>query len=184
MEDSFWIHLLPWRQKDRPDSKSAQIKFSCLLALNQDGRGNHLELLIVNRSSWTVWVEQASISFNELTAPFQSAVPHDRTEIQVGRNIEPHKILRVDIAKVLYEAAGRPQRHYSCLVSTYVLYSVFNEWCKTKTKSCRVTMQGVNAVRFHSPRGGSGQVTRIQRSALLTTQFKKLTSWPASTEDV
>jgi hypothetical protein len=52
----------------------------------------------------------------------------------------------VSLAASIYNAAGRPQGQYSCLVSTDVRYRVFDEWCYAELETCRVEMAGLTAV--------------------------------------
>jgi|ERR1700722_12295922 hypothetical protein len=66
MDERIWIRLLPWRRKDRADSKSAQVKYACQLGFTQESGWSYLELLLVNRSSWAVWVGMVAYSRPDL----------------------------------------------------------------------------------------------------------------------
>jgi hypothetical protein len=150
MEERFWIRLLPWRRKDRADSKSAQIKFACQIGFNQENGWNYLELLLINRSSWAVWVEDANIHIDDLYSISQTSVPTEQAKIVIRQIVEPRNIVGVSLAAALYEAAGRPQRQYSCIVRTDVNYSVFDEWSSTNAEPRRATMRGLSAVGLRS----------------------------------
>jgi hypothetical protein len=39
----------------------------------------------------------------------------------------------VSLAAALYDAAGKPQGHYACVVLVEVYYSVFESWCNTQS---------------------------------------------------
>jgi len=155
MEECFWIRLLPWRRKDRADSKSAQIKFACQLGFTQENGWNYLELLLVNRSSWAVWVEEANIRIDDLYSLSQTTVPTEQSKIVIRQIVEPRNTVGVSLAAALYDAAGRPQRQYSCIVRTDVNYSVFDEWSRTDAEPRRATMRGLSAVGLRSIRGHS-----------------------------
>jgi hypothetical protein len=153
MDDHFWIHLLPWRQKNRAETKSAQIKFTCQLAFTHDNGWDYLELQLVNRSSWTVWVEEATIVLSDPDATLQAEVPAEQVKIKIRQNVEARKTVSVSLAAALYEAAGKPQGHYACIVFTDVYYSVFEEWCNTQSRVYRVMMRGLTAVGLGGARG-------------------------------
>lgn len=152
MLERYWIRLLPWRQRNKAETKSAQIKFAPRLRINrQDGWAN-LELLLVNRSSWTVWVQKATVVLIDFDGKERTAAPIGRARYEIRRNIRPRDRLGVSLARTIYDAAGRPQGLYSYLVLTNVRYSVFNEWCNAQLQTCRVAMEELTAVSLYSAR--------------------------------
>jgi len=153
MDERFWIRLFPWLRKSRAESKAAQIRFACQLGFTQENGWDYLELLLVNRSSWAVWVEEAIIHIDDLLAISQTTVPAEQGKMVIRQIVEPRHIISVSLAAALYEAAGRPQRQYSCVVHTDVSYSVFDEWSNVKAEPCRATMRGLSAVGLRSIQG-------------------------------
>lgn len=129
MKERYLIRLFQWRQESGAESKPAQIKFSPRLMITREVDWKSLELLLVNRSRWTVWVEEANVVLAELDTYTQAAVPTWQARHQILQNVRPNEVLTVDIAATIYDAAGMPQGPFSCLVQTNVLYRVFNEWC-------------------------------------------------------
>jgi hypothetical protein len=146
MDDRYWIRLLPWRQKNKAESKSAQIKFTPKLSITRDHGWISLELLLVNRSSWTVWVEEASVVLTDLDANWQTGIAPGQARQQILQNVSSHDSLSVSLARTIYDAAGRPQGPYSCLVLTNVRYRVFDEWYDAKLERCRVVMAALTVV--------------------------------------
>jgi hypothetical protein len=163
MDKRFWIHLLPWRQKNKAETKSAQVKFACHLAFTHENGWDYLELQLVNRSSWNVWVEEATIVLDDLSATFQTSNPADQAKIKIRQNVEAHNIVSVSLAEALYDAAGKPQGHYACVVLVEVKYSVFEEWCNTQSDVCRVTMRGLTAVGLRGARGYNKNGSKSRR---------------------
>jgi len=147
MDERDWIRLLPWRQKNKPESKAGQIKFAPKLRIAD---GWVLELLLVNRSSWTVWVKEATIALVDLNAKEQTAIPTRGAKYEILQNVAPRDSFSVSLARSIYDAAGRPQGRYSCLVRTTVLYHVFNEWCSARLDTSRVEMAALTVLDLSS----------------------------------
>jgi hypothetical protein len=140
MDEHLWIHLLPWRKKIREESTPSQIKFVPKLRITRRDGWVHLELQLSNRSSWTVWVEEATVVLADLDANWQTAVPEGQVSHKIRQNVVQGDVLNVSLAAAIYDAAGRPQGKYSCLVFTEVCYRVFKVWCKAKLDPHRVEM--------------------------------------------
>lgn len=149
MDERFWIHLLPWRQKNKAVSKSAQIKFARKLTINREEGWANLELLLANRSSWPKWVQEAAIALMDLNTKLQTAITTGKARHEILQHVGPNEALRVSIGKTVYDAAGSPQELSSCLVLTNVLYCVLNEWCNMQLDTCRVEMAGLTAINLH-----------------------------------
>jgi hypothetical protein len=152
MDERYWIRLLPWRQKNKLESKAGQIKFAPKLRISRVDGWVDLELLLVNRSSWTVWVKEAAITLIDLDAEQQTTAPTGRAVHKILQNVVPRDALSVSLARSIYDAAGRPQAPYSCFVLTNVLYRVFDEWCNAKIETYRVEMAALTALGLHNAR--------------------------------
>ncbi len=152
MNESIWIRLLPWKRKNKAESKSAQIKFFPKLVTCRENGWLSLELLLENCSSWTVWVKEATVVLADLDAIWQSTVAAGQARHEIRQNIGANDTLSVSLAVAIYDAAGRPQGHYSCLVLTHVRYRVFDEWCDVKLEISRVEMAGLTVVGLRSAR--------------------------------
>jgi hypothetical protein len=168
VDDHFWIHLLPWRQKNKAETKSAQIKFTCQLAFTHENGWNYLELQLVNRSSWSVWVEEATIFLRDLDASLQASDPAEQVKLKIRQNVDAHDTVGVSVAAAIYEAAGSPQGHYECVVLSDVYYSVFEEWCNTQSREYRVMMRGITAVGLGGARGFNKNGSMSQRTRIKT----------------
>jgi hypothetical protein len=173
MDDRFWIRLLPWRQKNKAESKSAQIKFVPKLSITRDDSWAYLKLLLVNRSSWTVWVEEATLVLADLDANWQTEVPTGQARLQILRTVSSNNTLSLSLARAIYDAAGRPQGPYSSLVLTNVRYRVFDEWCDAKLETCRIEMAALTAVGLRSARWYDQKMKHINGPVDFTTQQGK-----------
>jgi hypothetical protein len=168
MDDHSLIRSLPWRQKNKAETKSAQIKFACQLAFTHENGWDYLELQLVNRSSWNVWVEEATMFLHDLDASLQASDPAEQVKIQIRQNVEAHNTVSVSLAAAIYEAAGKPQGRYACVVLSDVYYSVFEEWCNTQSREYRVMMRGITAVGLGGARGFNKNGSMSQRTRIKT----------------
>jgi hypothetical protein len=174
MDERFWIRFLPWRQKNRVESNATRIKFEPKLRITRQDSWAYLELQLVNRSSWTVWVEEASVVLADLHANFQSGVPTGQINHKILQNVVPTDALSVSLASAIYDAAGKPQGPYYCLVSTNVRYRVFDEWCNAQLETCRVEMTALTVHRLHSARRWyDKKIKQIKSSVSLKTKEHK-----------
>jgi hypothetical protein len=150
MRERDWIRLLPWKRKNKPETKSAQIKFVPQLVLTRERDWQYLELQLVNRSSWAVWVQEAAVVLINPDAKRRVSETKGRSRYEILQSVRPKETVRVRLARTIYDAAGRPAGPYSCLVSTNVRYRVFGQWCTAKLKTYRVEMAALRACGLHS----------------------------------
>jgi hypothetical protein len=173
MDDRYWIRLLPWRQKNKAERKSAQIKFAPKLVIYRERGWVTLELSLVNRSSWMVWVEEATVILDDLDAASQSEVATGQARYEILQNVGANDTLNVSLAASIYNAAGRPQGQYSCLVSTDVRYRIFDEWCYAELETCRVEMAGLTAVDLRRAHRDNKKIRQRNRPVDIATPERK-----------
>jgi hypothetical protein len=150
MDEPFWNRLLFWRQKNK--SKSSQIVFGPKLAIRREIGWGYLELLVANRSNRTVWVEEATVVLSDLNSVAQYEVAPEQARHEIRQNVRPNDTLSLSLNVAIYNAAGRPQGPYSCLVRTDVSYRVLDEWCNAKLETSQVEMAGLIPVGIHNAR--------------------------------
>jgi len=151
MRDSFWASRLfrRWRKtKSEPSPPDSRTNFSALLRIFRQDGWVYLELLLINRSDVTIWVKEATVVLSELKANWQTTTSSGQVKHDILQNIGPDDTLRVSIARDIYDAAGRPQGNYSCLVSIKVCYRLDNEWFIQKLDTYRVEMAALTVFRL------------------------------------
>jgi len=141
---------------------AAQIKFQPRIEIIRQDDWLNLALLLVNQSSFTVWIENATITLADLDVQNQFATPRGCFRHQVLQYIGPKETLTVSVAHAVYDAAGRPQGPYSCLLFTNIQYSVFNEWCEASATTCRIAMAAMNVIDLQSARWYDKKVKKQQ----------------------
>jgi len=173
MDERLWIRLLPWRQKNKANSKSAQIKFAPKLSMTHNDDWAYLELQLLNRSSWWVWVKEATVVLIDLDAESQTEISTGEGKLKIHQNIGPSDELSVSLAGAIYEAAGRPQGPYSCFVLTNVLYRVFDEWCNAQLDAYLVEMEALSVMGLRRAHRDNKKIRQINGSFGLTTKENK-----------
>ena len=173
MDERYWIRLLPWRLENKAESKSAKIKFAPKLRITREDGWQYLELQLVNHSSWTVWVEEASVGLADLDANLQTEVPSGQARHEILQNVSPNEALSVSLAGAIYDAAGRPQGQYSCLVHIHVRYRVFGEWRDAELETCRVEMEALSVFGLRSGRWYDKKIKQTNRRVDLITPEHK-----------
>jgi len=173
MDELFWDRFLPWRRKIKVKSNLSQIKFVPKLRITRRDDWVYLEIYLWNRSGWTVWVEEATVVLADLHADLQTEVPTGQVNHKIRQNIVPGDALSVSLAAAIYDAAGRPQGQYSCLVLTDVSYRVLNEWRNAKLERYRVEMAAVTVVRLRSTHRYNKKIKQMNGSVYLTTKERK-----------
>jgi len=150
--DRSWIHRLPWRRKGRDETKAAQIKFRPELQIITENGWANLSLALVNQSSFTVWIEHANLALAGLDARFQASNPTGHFKQQILQNVGAKETLNVSLANAVYDAAGRPQGPYTCLLLVNVRYRVFDEWSDVRAATCRIAMTAINVTDLNGAR--------------------------------
>jgi hypothetical protein len=147
-----WILRLPWRRKGRAETKAAQIKFHPQVDIVREDGWADLSLLLVNRSSFTVWIEHANIALADLNAKHQTTTPIGQLNQQILQYVAAKETLRVSLANAVYDVAGRPQGPYTCLLLASVRYWVFDEWCDARAATCRIGMAAISVTDLQAAR--------------------------------
>jgi hypothetical protein len=172
-DERFWIRLLPWRRKNKAESNSAQIKFAPTLEICGENGWVYLQLRLVNRSTCTVWVQEAAVVLIGLNAIWQAADSNGQARYEILQNVGPNEKLCVSLATTIYDAAGRPQGPYSCLVKTTVHYRAFDEWHDAQLETYRVEMAAISVLSLHRARWYDKKINQNNSSVGLTTEKHK-----------
>ena len=151
MRERYWIRLLPWKRKNKPDTKSAQIKFVPKLMITREEDWQYLELQLVNRSSWAVWVQEAAVVLIDPDAKRRATGSQGRARYEILQNVRPKDTLRVRLARTIYMAARRG-RTSTIAFTAQVLFA-----------GRSFTPTGTNSTAFGWGRWVSGRIGRAAR---------------------
>jgi hypothetical protein len=109
-------------------------------------------LLLTNDSSAFVWVEEIEIFLADLKAQEQVTEPSCSGTLKIRQAIPAHDLLPISLAACMYKAAGEPQRHYSCVLSSTVRYRIDEEWFEKELEVYRIRMIGLMAASVRRER--------------------------------
>jgi hypothetical protein len=139
-----------WR-KTKPLPIS-QTDFSASLRLIREDGWVYLELLLANRSDVAVWVEEVTVVLSELEASWQTTIATGQSNHAILAYIGSDDVLSVSLVGAIYDAAGRPQGKYSCLVFNNVRYRVGDEWINQTLDAYKVEMAALTVFRLRHRR--------------------------------
>ncbi len=151
--DGVWKHrLFRWWRKTEIKSEHIEIDFAPKLRIIWDNGWVSLELLLVNDASMTVWVEEAIVVLTDLDANWQTSIPTGHARHEIRQNVRANESFGLSLAGAIYDAAGRPQGGYSCLISIDVRCRFGEEWFNKVLDTYKVEMTGLKARALHRSR--------------------------------
>jgi hypothetical protein len=153
LRDRFWKgRLFRWWRKAGSESGHIEIRFDPQLKINRYEGGGSLDLLLVNDAEITVWVEEARIVLTDLDANWQTSIPTGQAKHEIRQNVRASESLELSLAGAIYDAAGRPQGTYSCLIFSDVRFRVGDDWFNKTLDTYKVEMTGLKARSLHRSR--------------------------------
>jgi hypothetical protein len=157
--------LFRWWRKTRTESEYIENDFAPKLRINRYDDRVILELLLVNGSSVTAWVEEAKVVLTDLEVIWQTSIPTGQARREIRQNVRANETLALDLARAIYYAAGRPQGTYSCLVCIDVRYRIGDKWFNKTLETYKMEMFGLNARGLRRSRWYEKRVRPSRRSA-------------------
>jgi hypothetical protein len=153
LSDRIWKDkLFRWRRKTRTESEHIEIKFASQLRINRLDGGVSLNLLLVNDACVTVWVEEAMVVLADLDAIWQISIPIGQARHEIRQNIRANESVELSLVRAIYDAAGRPQGRYSCLIWVDVRFRVREEWLNKTLDSYKVEMTALKVLGLRRSR--------------------------------
>ena len=119
------------------------------------------------------WVGEAIVVLTDLDANLQTAIPTGQVNHTIRQTVVQGDALSVSLAATIYDAAGRPQGQYSCLVSTNVRYRVFDEWRNAQLETCRVEMAALTVLGLRREHWYNRRIKQIMSRDDVTTHRHK-----------
>jgi hypothetical protein len=134
-----------WR-KPGSESEHIETKFASQLKINRYDGGGSLDLLLVNHAGITVWVEEARVVLTDLDAIWQTSIPTGQAKHEIRQNVRANESLELSLAGAVYDAAGRPQGRYSCLICVDVRGRIGAEWFNKTLDTYKVEMTALKVL--------------------------------------
>ena len=117
----------------------------------QDGFKS-VALLLDNKSRVPVYTEEIEIVLTELTAHQQTAEATCHETHKIRQTVSAGDMLPISLVEVIYLAAGKPQRKYSCILFSLVRYRAGEKWFEENMPAYRLKMIGLTVAGIHRER--------------------------------
>ncbi len=113
-----------WRARVQARSRRWGIAFQPEIGFAWQDDFKSVALLLPNRSKEHVWVEEFEIGLTRLQADDQTAKATCHEIHKIRQSVSAREMLPISLVETIYNAAGRPQRRYSCRLSSIVRFRV------------------------------------------------------------
>ncbi len=117
----------------------------------QDGFKS-IALLLTNKSRTHVWTEEIEIALTDLSADQQTSEATCHEIHKIRQTVTPQDLLPISLVETIYMAAGRPQRKYSCVMSSVVRFRVAEKWFEEPMPAFRLRMIGLTVAGIRRER--------------------------------
>jgi hypothetical protein len=117
----------------------------------QDGYKS-VALLLLNKSHSPVWAEEIEIALSELSANEQTSEASCHEIHKIRQTVTPEDMLPISLVETIYLAAGKPQRKYSCVLSSVVRYRVGEKWYEEPMPTYMLRMIGLTVAGIRRER--------------------------------
>lgn len=132
-----------WRSKFGRANHANGVQFHANIGFTRLDGFKSVALLLENESNAPVWTEEIEIALADLNANQQTSEPSCHEILKIRQTVSPTDLLPISLVETIYNAAGRPQRHYSCVLSSLVRYRVGEKWIEEQLPAYRVKMVGL-----------------------------------------
>ena len=141
-----------WRQRNRRKASDKNSGFRPRIGFTRfDGMAS-LSLLLENESDTYIWTEEIEIFLSGLSAEEQAAEPSHHGIQKIRQVVHSGDMLPISLCEVVYEAAGNPQRKYTCILSSVLRYRIGEERFEKNMENYRLRMIGLTACSIHRER--------------------------------
>jgi hypothetical protein len=163
-----------WRRRNSPDPTDKSAGFRPLIGFTRLDDMASLSLLLANGSKTYVWTEEIEIFLSGLIADEQTAEPSCHEIQKIRQMVGPGDMLPISLSEVIYKAAGKPQRKYTCVLSSVLRYRIGEEWFEKNMENYRPRMIGLTATGVHRERNAIRPLETRHKSRDVTEVATKL----------
>ena len=147
-----YFALRIWFRRKDNEAEDTRIDFRPSIGFTRLDGGAALALLLENRSDIKVWTEEIEILLTNLIANDQTCEATCHETHKVRQTIGPQDMVPVSVVETIYKAAGKPQRRYSCLMSSIVRYRAGDEWIEKAMPPYSLNMAGLTVANSRKER--------------------------------
>jgi hypothetical protein len=154
----FFSLLHIWRGKSGAGKRGNGLNFFPSIGFAWQDGFKSVALLLANKSEVHVWTEEVEVTLTELAADQQTSEASCREVHKISQLVSPRDLLPISMVETIYNAAGRPQRKYSCVLSSVVRYKVGEKWFEEQLPAYRVKMIGLTVAGIRHERKASSDL--------------------------
>jgi hypothetical protein len=147
-----YMVLRIWRGKANSGKRRDGVDFYPSIGFALQDGFKSVALLLANKSRAQVWTEEIEIALTDLTANQQTSEATCHEIHKVRQTVSPRDLLPISLVEAIYTAAGRPQRKYSCILSSVVRYRVGERWFEEPMRAYRLRMIGLTVAGIRRER--------------------------------
>jgi hypothetical protein len=147
-----YVAVRAWQRRNGADPDDKSSGFRPHIGFTRLDGMESLSLLLDNRSREFVWAEEIDVFLTELSADQQTATPTCHGIQKIRQIVRGGDMLPISLAQVIYNAAGDPQRKYTCVLSSILHYRIGDEWFEKNMENFRIRMAGLKASRIDRER--------------------------------
>jgi hypothetical protein len=141
-----------WRGKAGSGKRRNGVDFRPSIGFARQDGFESVALLLMNKSRVHVWTEEIEIALTELRANQQTSEASCHEIHKIRQDVSPHDLLPISLVETIYMAAGKPQRKYSCVLSSLVRYRVGENWFEEPLPAYRMKMVGLTVAGIRRER--------------------------------
>jgi len=147
-----YFALRAWRGKASSRKRRDGVDFRPSIGFARQDGFKSVAVLLTNKSRTRVWTEEIEIVLTGLQAEEQTSEGTCHEIHKIRQNVGPHDLLPISLVEAIYMAAGKPQRKYSCVLSSVVRYRVGEKWFGEPMPSYSLKMIGLTVAGIHRER--------------------------------
>ena len=144
-----------WRGKKRAGRRGHDVDFRPSVGFSWQDGFRSAALLLANKSDTPVWTEEVEIALTDLRANEQASEASCRETLKIRQTVIPQDMLPISLVETVYLAAGKPQREYSCKMSSVVRFRVGEKWYEEIMPVYKLEMIGLTVADIRPDRGPS-----------------------------
>ena len=140
-----YVAVRAWQRRSDADPSDKSSGFRPRIGFTRLDGMESLSLLLDNRSRAFVWAEEIDVFLTDLSADQQTAAPTCHGVQKIRQMVRGGDMLPISLAQVIYNAAGDPQRKYTCVLSSILHYRIGDDWFEKNMENYRIRMTGLKA---------------------------------------
>jgi hypothetical protein len=144
-----YVALRTWLRNRNQGDDDPGIDFCPAIGFTRLDGWASLAVLLSNKSDENVWTEEIEIALADISATDQTAEASGHAVQKIRQTVQPHDMLPVSLVESIYKAAGKPQRRYSCVMSSMVRYRVGEKWYEKPMQPYKLKMAGLTIISNH-----------------------------------